>query len=181
MQITNLRCEYLRNPLGIDVAQPRLSWQLESDRRGARQTAYQVIVESESKAIWDSRRVESDQSAHVVYRGEPLRSGQRATWRVRVWDEAGALAESESAWWEMGLLDKSDWVGQWIGSSLVGGPEVASPCPFLRETFALDQPVASARLYVTALGLYEFYLNGQRVSDHVFEPGWTHYAKRVQY
>lgn len=189
MFITSLYCEYRSDPLGIDVLWPRLSWKLQSDRRGARQTAYQILVSDSEQdpsdadaLLWDSGKVLSDRSVHVVYGGESLRSGQRAWWKVRVWDENDqASAYSALAWWEMGLLNRSEWRGRWIGASLVGGPRTTIPCPFLRKPFVLDQPVALARLYVTALGLYECYLNGQRVGDDVFAPGWTDYRKRVQY
>jgi len=189
LRITNLRCEYQVNPLGIDVAHPRFNWQMLSDQRGARQTAYQVLVAgserdlSENRAeLWDSGKVESDQSIHVVYNGQPLRSGQRAWWKVRVWDEHGnASAESASAWWEMGLLDRNAWHAQWIGAGLSGGPHTSSPCPLLRKAFTLSRTIASARLYATALGLYEFYCNGQRVGTDVFTPGWTDYHTRIQY
>ncbi|MCZ7547314.1 MAG: alpha-L-rhamnosidase N-terminal domain-containing protein [Anaerolineae bacterium] len=190
MNVTALRCEYKINPLGIDAAKPRLSWALESDRRGARQTAYQVLVaaspadlDADQGTLWDSGKIASDQCAHVVYAGAALHARQRAWWKVRVWDEAGAAtAYSAPAWWEMGLLDHADWVGDWIGASVVGGPRTGVPCPFLRKPFATaDRPIASARLYVTALGLYECYLNGARVGDEVFAPGWTDYNTRVQY
>jgi alpha-L-rhamnosidase len=112
-RVGTLRCEYFVDPLGLDVARPRLSWLLLTERRGARQTAYRVSVASSRERLaageadlWDSGRVESDQSAHVVYAGTPLRSGQRAWWRVGVWDETGSPAESEIASWEMGLLDR---------------------------------------------------------------------------
>ena len=108
LQPTSLRCEYRVNPLGIDVLAPRLSWVLESNRRGARQTAYQITVAGSEKdpsdasaLLWSSGKVLSDQSVHVVYEAQPLRSGQRAWWRVRVWDEDGqASAYSPPSWWE---------------------------------------------------------------------------------
>ncbi|MGD9101555.1 MAG: glycoside hydrolase family 78 protein [Anaerolineae bacterium] len=189
MRVTALRCEYHFNPLGIDVLEPRLSWQLESSRRGARQTAYQIMVAGsardlvEEKALlWDSDQVCSDHSIHVVYAGQPLRSAQRAWYKVRVWDEDGQVsAYSAPAWWEMGLLERAEWKGQWIGAPLAGGPRTAVPCPFLRKEFILDRPVDKARLYVTALGVYECYLNGQRVGEDIFTPGWTDYGQRVQY
>jgi alpha-L-rhamnosidase len=189
VDITNLRCEYRPNPLGIDVLAPRLSWVLASDRRGARQTAYRIQAASSQAEldegaadVWDSGKVASDESIHVAYAGPSLSSGQRVYWRVRVWDEDDQPSGySAPAWWEMGLLDRSDWQGRWIGAPLVGGPRTTIPCPFLRKGFVLDQPVVAARLYVTALGLYECHLNGQRVGDDVFTPGWTDYRQRAQY
>ena len=192
MNPTDLRCEYQTNPLGIDVPQPRLSWKLAADGRGARQTAYQVRVADSPAALadgatghgrlWDSGRVESAQSVQVPYGGQPLASRQRAWWQVRVWDESGAAsADSAPSWWEMALLERGDWQAEWIGAGLVGGPRTTVPSPYLRRTFALGQPAASARLYVTALGVYEFFINGQRVGEDVLAPGWTDYSKRVRY
>lgn len=186
--VGRLRCEYLDNPLGIDAPRPRLSWQMFSDRRGARQTAYRVVaapsaddVAAEQNLLWDSGRVESDQSIHVAYAGGRLRSRQRVFWRVQVWDEHGNIAVSPVAWWEMGLLRRSDWLASWIGASLVGGRWTTIPAPFLRRAFTLDAPVAQARLYITALGLYECTINGQRIGQDFFTPGWTDYRQRVQY
>ena len=110
MIVTNLRCEYQTNPLGLDTLPPRLSWQLQSHRRGARQTAYQIIatgnkqnVLNEQSIIGDSGKVLSDQSIHIPYAGEPLVSGQRAWWKVRVWDEHDQpTAYSHPAWWLWG-------------------------------------------------------------------------------
>jgi len=189
MIVTNLRCEYRTNPLGIDIARPRLSWELRDDRRGARQSAYQIRVATSEAALykdaadlWDSGKVASDQSAHVAYVGKALSSGQRAWWRVRAWDAEGQPSEwSAVAWWEMGLLERDAWRGQWIGAMLAGGPYTTSPASFVRTRFTLDRPVARARLYATALGLYEPHLNGRVVGDDVLTPGWTDYAIRVQY
>ena len=122
--VENLRCEYLRDPLGIDTAQPRLSWQLQSDRRGVKQTAYRVLVASsealllEDKAdLWDSGKVASDQSIYVAYAGKPLASKTACYWKVRVWDEKSeSTAWSRTARWTMGLLAPGDWQAQWIGA-----------------------------------------------------------------
>ena len=185
--VSNLSCEYRINALGIDVLQPRLSWQLESNQRGTRQTAYRILVAasetdlSVGSALWDSGKVPSDQSIHITYSGPGLVSGQRVYWKVWVWDEAGQEAESTSAWWEMGLLERIDWQAQWIGAPFSGGPRTTSPAPYLRKEFRITKQVVSARLYATALGLYECYLNSMRVGDALLTPGWTDYNKRIQY
>ncbi len=186
---TNLHCEYFTNPLGLDELRPRLSWLVSDERRGAVQTAYQVRVASsqemlakEGADLWESGRVKSSQSVHVVYEGAPLASCQRVWWRVRTWDAGGEPSPwSEPSWWEMGLLARKEWQGQWIGSPLVGGGRTSSPCPYLRRGFIADKPLRAARLYATALGLYDFFLNGRPVDDRVFAPGWTEYTKRVPY
>ena len=189
MQTIDLRCETRANPLGIDTLQPRLSWKLSSVERGARQSAYQVLAAASPEdlaagrdLLWDSGRVESANSTLVVYAGPPLASRERVWWQVRVWDEHGAPGDlSAPAWWEMGLLARGDWQGQWIGAALVGGPRTSIPCPFLRQTITLEAAPTQARLYVTALGLYEFSINGTRVGEDRLTPGWTDYAKRVRY
>ncbi len=181
-----LRCEYFLNPVGIDAHQPRLSWQLDDPRRGARQTAYQVLVATSPQIsqgdLWDSGRIESDQSTHVPYGGTPLRSRQKCWWKVRSWDGQGIQSPwSDGAFWEMGLLEVGDWMARWIGSPILGGPFSIPPSPYLRKEFSIGSPIADARLYVTALGLYEFEINGQKAGRDVFAPGRTEYRKRVPY
>jgi alpha-L-rhamnosidase len=186
--VSNLTCEYQINPLGIDVLQPRLSWQMQSNQRGAHQTAYQILTASSETSwdngrgpLWDSGRVETDQSTHVPYTGPALVSGQRVYWKVRVWDEAGREVESPSAWWEMGLLERTDWQAEWIGAPFSGGPRTSSPAPFLRREFVLHKAVIKARVYATAIGLYECHLNGARIGDALLTPGWTDYLQHIQY
>jgi alpha-L-rhamnosidase len=186
--ITNLVCEYRSNPLGIDVTAPRLGWRMQTGRRGARQTAYRCLAASVSERLregeadlWDSGKVETDQSIHIPYAGQDLASRQRVYWQVTVWDEAGQAIHSDPAWFEMGLLERSDWGGEWIGAALTGGPRSPIPAPFLRRSFQLDGEVKAARLYVTALGLHQCSINGRPVSDDVLTPGWTDYGNRVQY
>ena len=124
VQVTGLRCEYLADPLGIDVVQPRLSWKLQSQWRGQRQTGYQVLVASDRKLLgdgkadlWDSGKVASDQSIHVIYAGKPLLSRTRCYWKVRVWDKDDKpTVFSNVAAWEMGLLAPGDWQAKWISA-----------------------------------------------------------------
>ena len=184
-----LRCNFLYNPLGVHDPKPQLSWRLSTDsRRGAIQTAYRITVASRRSGpadLWDSGRVESDRTNGIVYGGKKLTSQQRAWWRVEVWDEVWSKTKSSrtstASFWEMGLLKTQDWGCDWIGTALAGGPESTIPSPYLRTLFNVGKKVATARLYVTALGLYEFQINGQRIGNDEFTPGWTDYAKRVQY
>jgi len=197
MMPVRLRCEYLTNPLGIDVARPHLSWVLEATGRARRQSAYRVLVASSLARLragegdlWNSGRVEGDRSVHVAYAGVDLAAGRRCWWAVRVWDQDGAASPySEPAWWEMGLWWPEDWQAAWIGlddASPAGAPADPDlpglmPSPYLRTTFTLVKPVRRARLYATARGVYEPRLNGRRVGDRVLAPGWTDYTKRIQY
>lgn len=194
MTIRSLTCEYRENPLGIDSAQPRLGWVLESGKRGDAQTAYQVLAGTSisklkpGKAdLWDSGKLGSAESVHVVYSGKPLASGQRVWWRVRVWDAEGKASEySPVAWFEMGMLSPADWQAQWIQRKSRGPkPEAKAfdddPAPLFRKEFVVEKKVARARAYATGLGYYELRLNGGKVGDHVLDPGWTTYSKRVLY
>ena len=123
VKVSELRCEYRVNPLGIDIVKPRLSWIMESGQRDQVQIAYQILAaDSEEKLrlnqgeLWDSGKVESEQSNQVVYEGEPLKSRMRCYWKVRVWDKDGkASAWSEPAMWTVGLLNPGDWQAKWIG------------------------------------------------------------------
>lgn len=187
--VHDLKCEYKTDPLGLGELRPRLSWKLRLIHRGVRQTAYQIWAASKPEdllsgtgLLWDTGRVESDQSVLVEYGGPALHSRERIYWNVSVWDETGKERISETSFWEMGLLERSDWEpAQWIGGSLVGGVWTSVPLPYLRRDFEITGDIAKARLYVTALGLYECWLNGKRAGADWFTPGWTDYAKRVQY
>ncbi|NLP11484.1 alpha-L-rhamnosidase, partial [bacterium] len=189
LTVTHLTTEYMVDPLGMDELHPRLAWQLLSDQRGVGQSAYQIRVAASAAALkkskellWDSGKVASDASIHVVYEGPALTTGTRYYWQVRVWDqEAKASPWSAVAFWEMGLLDRNDWKASWIEADPPAEGITSSPSPMLRKEFVVKNGVVSARAYVTALGLYEMELNGKKVGDQVLTPGWTAYDKRVQY
>lgn len=186
--VVALRVEYATNPLGIDSPKPRFSWQLQDERRAIVQTGYQIQVartEQElhsSHLIWDSGRLSSAESNQRVYEGSPLQSAQRYYWRVRVWDNTGQTsAWSVASYWEMGLLRPTDWKASWIEPAGNENVSTSGPAPMLRGGFRTRGKVKYARAYVTSHGLYELYLNGQRVGDQLFTPGWTSYNKRLQY
>lgn len=188
----NLRAEYKENPV-TDSQHPRLSWELNSEIRGQVQTAWQILAASSAELLatdnadlWDSEKIKSNVSNQVEYAGEPLHSGMVCYWKVRSWDKDGtAGAWSSVAKWETGLPDKADWKAQWIGNDLTalgkGKTYHLPPSPFFRKEAELKSEIKSARLYVTALGLYEFQINGKRVGKDYFTPGWTDYNKRVYY
>jgi alpha-L-rhamnosidase len=190
-----LRLEYRDNPLGIDVAAPRLSWlaaPADPKARGLRQTAYRILVASSDRALrsdsgdlWDSGKVVSADSAQIVYAGKPLASAAAAFWKVQVWDQRGQASEwSEPAQWSMGLLRAADWQAKWIGRDEPAGSETHDrrlPARYLRTEFTAAKPVRRAMVYYSGLGTSELYLNGARVGDHVLSPGLTDYDKRALY
>ncbi len=192
--VSDLRCEFRSNPLGIDQRWPRLGWTLHSDARNQVQSAYQVLVARTAAALardrgdlWDSGKVRSNQSVQVVYAGQPLGSRAESYWKVRVWDgQDRASPWSRPARWEMALLAPSDWHATWLddGKSNPVSDEAfyrTDPAPLFRREFSLAAAPVRARLYVTGLGYYEAVLNGTRVGDRVLDPGWTMYGKRVFY
>ncbi|MFZ1932925.1 MAG: family 78 glycoside hydrolase catalytic domain [Thermoguttaceae bacterium] len=190
VQPVNLRCEYLAAPLGIDVVQPRLSWQIGASdpaTRDYRQTAYQVVVASTLASLgedrgdlWDTGRVISDQSVHVVYRGKPLTSRAVCYWKVRIWDQNGLPSEwSEPSTWSMGLLKPSDWKAQWIGIAPTASPSKADP--WFRGDFSISGEPVRALAYVASLGFHELYVNGQHVDDRVLAPSISDFSKHVRY
>ena len=172
-RVAGLRVEYLPNPLGIDVAKPRLSWRITSSERNTVQVAYQIQVTRDAKVIWDSGRTTSDASVFVPYDGPALESRARYTWRVRVWDAKGRASPWAEGWWETGLLAPSDWSAAWIGTPPTPSDSLPSPAPMLRRSFRVGGAIQQARVYATSLGIYELHLNGQRVGDQLFTPGWT--------
>jgi alpha-L-rhamnosidase len=187
--IDSLRVEYSENPLGIDELHPRLSWQLRSSARGVAQSAFEIRVARDEASLraaqdltWDSGKIASSQSIQYNYAGPALQSRQRYFWQVRVWDAQGQdLGWSAAAHWEMGLVNSTEWSASWIASGIPSDPTVSGQPPMLRRDFQLKGPVKSARVYVTAHGMYELFLNGQRVGDAVLTPGWTSYNHRLQY
>ena len=284
-ELNNLRCEYHNNPLGIDITSPRLSWITQSDNRGWKQSAYQILVASSQENLdqdrgdlWDSGKTQAGQSIQIPYAGKPLLSHGQCFWKVKVWDQNGAASPwSQTATWSMGLLNEADWQAQWIGHDkavkitpnrdaelagkghkititkalyglkgdpkkqidikeklqahvdagnlslkvtnefagkdpareekkvleaqwlvedwksgivvneneicdlTIGRPKQYLSAPYLRKEFTVATGVKRAIVYATAQGVYELSLNGQRVSNDVFMPGWTDYKQRIYY
>ncbi|MAE61466.1 MAG: alpha-L-rhamnosidase [Planctomycetaceae bacterium] len=183
-----LRCEYLENPVGLDVAEPRFSWRMVSDARGARQSARQIQVATDAALlaadtgdVWDTGKVADDVCVQVVYEGAALEARRRYWWRVRVSDERGeASTWSDPAYWETGLLSEGAWDAKWISVAEREGT-MGQPCPYVRREFDCARKPTRARLYATALGLYECSINGKRVGEDWLTPGWTDYKIRIPY
>jgi alpha-L-rhamnosidase len=178
MTPSNLRCEYLKNPAGIDVVNPRFSWIIEHPERGEAQSAFQLLVASSSDLLnqnqgdlWDSAKVNSDDSTQVAYGGKALESGQTYFWKVRFWDQEGHASDySQPAKFGMGLLARGDWKGQWIGGANQ-----------LRTEFQIPDAVARGRAYICGVGYSELRINGHKVGRKVLDPSWTTFDKRVLY
>lgn len=171
----SLRCEYLTDPVGIDVKQPRFFWVLEHSERGQKQSAYQILVSTQPACdkpdLWDSGKVNSSESVQIVYQGKSLAGGRSYFWKVRYWDQDGKGGPySEVAGFETGLFSRDDWKGSWLGGANQ-----------LRKEFPVNGRVVRARAYICGLGYYEFRLNGRKVGSNVLDPAWTTYDKRALY
>lgn len=192
-----LQCEYLHNPLGLDISHPRLSWKMGTTFavRGQRQTAYQVLVASSRESLdkeqgdlWDSGQVRSDESVNIVYDGKTLVTGQKCFWKVRLADEQGSwTAWSEPAYWQMGLF-AGDWSAHWIGSAemesqSMGGQPVDNKMfdPWFRKTFTLTESLKEALVYVASIGYHELYVNGCKIGNTVLAPSVTDHKSRARY
>lgn len=182
--VTNLRCEYLDNPLGIDIATPRLTWEITSDR-DFQQASCQVSVATSPEQlrrgkadVWKSQRMAGD-VPRVVYSGKPLQSHTCYYWQVEVWSTSGRKLSSQTASFETAKLSAQDWKAHWISDTF---DKEFRKAPLLRKSLELEaKPISSARLYVSGVGYYEFFINGTKVGDRKLEPGYTHFDKRVLY
>ncbi len=194
VNVVSLKCEYKINPIGVDLAKPRFSWISESGNRGVSQSAYQVFVSSSQTNLdenvadfWDSEKVSSDQSIQIIYDGKPLESNQTYFWKVKIWDQNGDEHLSEPAFWTTGLLNESDWKAKWIGLDKATGADAPNnahsilSARMLRHEFNLEKKVKSATAFISGLGLFELYLNGEKIGDQVLAPGLTQYNKRAFY
>ena len=183
VSVKNLRCENRVNPLGMDIRNPRFSWQLISDQKNLMQTAYEIRVTNKSgkSIIWNSGKQMTDQSLYVPYAGKPLQSAMTYFWQVRVWDNKGNTSDwSERAFWQMGLLQTDDWKAKWIESASAAD-SVNGPAILFRKPFRLNKKIISATAFITAHGMYEASINGKKIGNAFLTPGWTSYHKRLQY
>lgn len=189
LSVSQLRCEYLENPFGIDVVEPRLTWIVGSSERAQEQTAYQILVASsqanldaDTGDVWDSGKVASSETALIAYAGAPLQSRTPYWWKVRVWDTADAASEwSPFAQWSMGMLTPSDWQAKWIGGVYADPSQPEPFMPMFRKTFTLDSKPVRATAYVAALGYQTLHVNGQRIGDDVCSPPVSDFDKRAYY
>ena len=187
--VTSLKTDYKSNPLGIDNPVPRLSWIIQSDLMSTMQETYEIRAALSEKdlqrgknLLWETGKVATSQSIHVEYGGSPLQSFQRIYWQVRVKDNHGKASKwSEAAWWETGFMTGTQWEADWISPTWKENIKESNPSPYLRKTFKLDTEIKEARLYITCHGLYQVEINGKRIGEQEFTPGWTSYDTRLQY
>ena len=178
MKAVRLRTEYLVNPIGIDIVAPRLYWNAEG---GKKQTAYQIIAKSGGKIIWNTGKVASSRMTHILYEGQPMHSREKVYWSVKLWDENGEGGEISTGSFEMGLLENTDWEAKWITGNYKVKKSERYPVDCFRKHISITREVKSARLYITACGLYEARLDGEKIGNYCLAPGHTDYRKRVQY
>ncbi|WP_371193802.1 family 78 glycoside hydrolase catalytic domain [Glaciecola sp. SC05] len=189
--------EGFKNPIGFYDATPNFSWQLEPSNTALSQTKYQIVVASQAESLpnnadlWNSDVVTSSQSTFVDYQGKALSSRQQVYWQVRYWNEQGKVSNwSDVAHFELGLLSNSDWVARWIEIEQTApiqlnsyGTPIHIP-QHLRTEFDINsnhyKTVKQARLYITAKGVFEAFINGQRIGDDILTPGYTPYKKRIE-
>jgi alpha-L-rhamnosidase len=205
IRVTMLTCDHVKNPIGIDNLNPSFSWQITDTTKGRLQSAFRIYVSSSEKLsgqgngdIWDSGKIKDDQSVNIPYRGKPLESGKRYYWKVSVWNRAGKdPVSSETAFFEMGLLNEKDWVAKWISAPTLfdwsrndrhrkvlpknAPPEMEQPAPVFLKKFNLEKDISSARAYITGLGFFELYVNGTKTGQNLMDPAFTDYTKTVLY
>jgi alpha-L-rhamnosidase len=192
VETVNLRCENLDNPV-IDISSPRLSWELLSEGRNVRQKSYRILVSSSLEKLdnddgdlWDSRRVKSGNSVYIAYEGKPLNSRAECFWKVRIKTNRGESEWSKPASWTMGLTAQADWQAKWMGLNTVSENDVIEgktrlAARYFRKEFNLPKKVEKATLYISGLGLYEAYINAERIGEQVLSPTPTDYSKVVKY
>jgi len=205
LSVINLKCENKISPLGIEKA-PNLSWQLRSSQRNVLQTGYRILVADKPELlanntgnVWDSKKVNSDQSIQVSYKGKKLAAAKTYYWKVIVWDNKNNVSKwSEPTSWQMGLLAKSDWKSaKWIALEKLpdslkiipalenrgprGLADVKNTLPLLRKNFTINKPVKKAVMFISGLGQFELSINGKKAGDHFLDPGWTQFDKEALY
>ncbi|MHB0753742.1 alpha-L-rhamnosidase [Polaribacter sp. M15] len=185
--------EGFKNPIGFYDSIPTFSWKLPVSENNKSQSAYQIVVASnpdllpDNADLWNSKKQETDQSVWIKYQGKTLASRQKAYWQVKYWNQDNDVSKwSDINHFELGLLDNSDWKAKWVGlntakDSIRGRENVLIHKPqYLRKGFELSNDVASARLYITAKGVFDVSINGENVSDDAMSPGFTTYDKRIE-
>ena len=184
IRITNLRCEYLLNPIGIDGGKPRFTWNLSDSTQDSRQNAYQIVVATDSLkalsgigSVWNSGKVQSS-DMNITYGGSNLSPLCHYYWLVKIWDRNDRIVTSALMSFETGVMDYRNWKGTWISDSR---DIQLKPAPMFRKEFDTPNRIKSARAYIAVAGLYEMYINGKKVGDHRLDPMYTRFDRRTLY
>ena len=191
--VSNLRGEFMENPIGIDIDSPSLSWEIDANIRGVKQTGYHILVASSLEKLnadegdlWDSKLVRSEKSTNVSYNGKPLESRATCYWKVKTTTNLGPSDWSQPARWIMAFTNNEDWKATWIGLDrsfpgdiLKGKTRLAAR--YFRKEFQNEEKIDKAMLYISGLGLYKVHLNGEKIGDQVLSPTPTDYTKSVKY
>ena len=206
LSVSNLRCEYRQNPLGVDARMPAFSWELQSTQQNVLQTAFRILVADDSLLLqkntgntWDSKKIISGASIQVKYNGPSLQAAKKYFWKIMVWDNKGNASNwSNAAYWQMGLLTAADWKNaKWIGYASLPDSNKIIPyahgdgkpawgtrrdvLPMIRKSFLVTKPVKSATVFICGLGHFDMSINGKKTGDHFLDPGWTQYSKHALY
>ncbi|MGV3767397.1 MAG: family 78 glycoside hydrolase catalytic domain [Chitinophagaceae bacterium] len=205
LRVHDLHCEYRPSKPGVETQQPVLGWQLSSDLPEVTQQCYRILVASDSVLLrkntgdlWNSGKVFSAASFQLKYGGKKLAAGRTYFWRVEVWSNKGDRAVSSIARWQMGLFGHGDWgKARWIGYDTLPAEKKIIPAehgkgkvalnnrrnvlPLLRKTFTVNKKLIRATAFVSGLGQFEMYVNGEKTGDHFLDPGWTRYDKEALY
>jgi alpha-L-rhamnosidase len=174
-----LSCEHLVNPVGIDAAHPRFSWQLIDNDKGATQTAYQLMIGTDPNKLsfWDSKKINAGAQL-ITYNGKALQPFTKYYWVVKVWNKAGRESMSAIAFFETGMMSMENWKGSWVTDTKDINLKQAA---YFRKTFISSKKITSARAYIAAAGLYELSVNGNRIGDHRLDPMYTRFDRRTLY
>jgi alpha-L-rhamnosidase len=185
LKLLDLRCEYATDPIGLDTQSPQFSWRIESEKRGAMQSAYQIMMSDSPESlsgntsvIWNSDTVRSSESTSISYKGPDLKSRMKYYWKVRIWDTDNRISDwSEPASFEMGLINQEDWLSEWIGFT----PGLPGRVLYFRGTFKTREHIQKARAYISGIGYYKMNINGLRVGDNQLDPATSDYNKHIYY
>ncbi len=184
VSITDLKAEHLENPIGIDTPSPRLSWRMDDNRQGAIQTAFRIIVDTDSLNVvreqgnkWDTKRISSDNML-ASYNGAALSPFTKYYWKVMVWDMNNKSISSPITSFETGMMNVRNWQGSWIGD---GRDINYQPASYFRKKFSAGKTILSARAYIAVAGLYELYINGEKIGNHRLDPMYTRFDRRNLY
>jgi alpha-L-rhamnosidase len=184
-QPVNLQCEYLKNPIGLDTSAPRLMWQMDDIRNGAFQSAYQVVVGTDSAKVilgdgncWNSGKTNGSIRL-ITYAGKTLQPFTKYYWTIALWDKDHQKTSlAPIANFETGMMIIGNWKGSWISDSR---DIKLKPAPYFRKEFSLGKKILSARAYIAAAGLFELYVNGEKVGNHRMDPMFTRFDRRTLY